>query len=77
MKEIIKKPWDYVFSETNGKYYITVTCGTTAVFDLTMELNAGELSGYEKSGEKFLDELSGQVRYSPDDYVHRHQPEFS
>ena len=72
MRVIFKKPWDYTFSEEEGKYYLSVSCGTVAVFDVNIQLNSEEVSSYEKKGEEFIDQLAGDIRFAPKEYSNRH-----
>ncbi|MEO6904163.1 MAG: hypothetical protein ABI315_13575 [Bacteroidia bacterium] len=71
MIELIKKPWDYTFSENNEKYYLSVMCGSIAMFEINIELNANEIAIYKNKGFDFIDEIAKKIQYRPSDYSER------
>jgi hypothetical protein len=76
MREIIKKPWNYTFFEDDGKYYLSVSCGTVAVFDINVQLTPEEINLYNEVGENFIDKLVGEIQYAPKEYSNRHLSKF-
>jgi hypothetical protein len=62
------------FFEHGGRYFLTVPCGTVAVFDLTVELAPHELAAYEREGLGVIRSLADQIRFDPDSYQDRHRP---
>jgi hypothetical protein len=71
MEIIAESHYDYTFYRENGNLFLSVTCGTTAVFDVTIELKPHEVSEYEKKGTSYIIYLADQVRYDPDAYFKR------
>ena len=61
----------HVFFEDGGRYFLRVECGTTAVYDLTVELTADELAAYRREGVSVVRELADQIRCWPDSFAHR------
>lgn len=64
----------HVFFERDGRLFLVVTCGTTAVFDLCVELTPDERADYDQRGAQVVRELADQIRFSPVDHQHRHLP---
>lgn len=62
------------FFDVDGHLYLTVTCGTTAVFDLTVELSPEERDEYAGRGIPFVRELADRVRCYPSEFQDRHTP---
>jgi hypothetical protein len=58
MIELINKPWNYTFSENNEKYYLSVMCGSIAMFEINIELNPSEIANYKDKGFCFIDETA-------------------
>ena len=72
MKEIAKKHWDYIFfQDDEGAYILSVVCGTSAMYMVKIKLDDSETTQYEIEGLKFIDELAGKIRFSPDSYQDR------
>ncbi len=72
MEEIIKKNWNYILYKTDGEYFLSVVCGTVAIFDRNIRLYPDELQKYVQHGEKYTDELARKICYSPDSFSNRH-----
>lgn len=71
MEIIAKSHCDYVFYRDKGSLYLSVECGTTAVFDVTIELKPHEAAEYEKKGMDYIISLADRVRSDPDGYFER------
>ena len=67
MKVISKKDWNYVIFEENNKKYISVVCGTSAIFEVKLELSEVEI-GMLESNMSYFDELAEKVRSNPGEY---------
>ena len=63
------------FFEHDGRYFLRVECGTTAVFDLTVELTPDEVTTYLSDGIDVVRTLAGRIRFDPSSYSDRHLPE--
>lgn len=61
------------FFERDGQFFLTVTCGTVAVFDLTVELTPDEVAAYERKGVDVVRALADQIRFDPASHQHRHR----
>ncbi len=71
MKILHQAHYDFTFYEEGGKLFLSVVCGTTAVFDITFPLHAKELQSYEAEGNSFIESLVYRVRDFPDEYANR------
>jgi hypothetical protein len=61
------------FFEHGGQLFLTVPCGTVAVFDLTVELTPHERAAYERQGLDAIRAMADQIRFDPDSYRGRHR----
>jgi len=71
MIEIKYKPWEYKFFENNKKLYLSVVCGSVALFEINIELNEDEVLMYGEKGIDYIDELAKRIQISPSDYINR------
>ena len=71
MEILIDKKEDYTLSCATSQYYLNVTCGTTAVYTITFQLNEMEIATFLERGEAFLDDLAWRVRDYPEEYLER------
>jgi len=72
MKELLKEPCHHCLMEDNmGRLLLEVECGTTAVFLLTIELNAGERRRFEEDGAGYIRDLAYQVQDNTDEFLGR------
>lgn len=71
MKEIINKPWNYKLLENNKKYYLSVMCGSVALFEINIELNNDELLMYHELGNSYIDSLVQKIQFNSSLYLDR------
>ena len=72
MKEITKKNWEYTLSQDDdGAYVLSVLCGSVALYELEMRLNANETTKYLDKGLEYLEGLVKQIRNSPSSFHDR------
>jgi hypothetical protein len=69
-EEIARKDWYYILYRSDEGLLLSVLCGTVGMYDVTVLLTAEEAARY-RADERYLDELAGAIRYSPDSYLHR------
>lgn len=69
--EVFRQNWFYILYREEEKYILSVTCGTSAVFDLEILLDQDEIKSLLEKGEPFVEELAGQIRNDPDAFLHR------
>jgi hypothetical protein len=73
-RKLLEEPWSYtLWEEPSGALLLSVTCGTSAVFEVTFRLTDEERAGYVRSGEDFVRLLAGRVTGNPDAYASRDQ----
>ncbi|TAG92671.1 MAG: hypothetical protein EAZ20_02350 [Bacteroidetes bacterium] len=71
MKEILKKDWEYVLYQNEESYFISVVCGTTAIYDVFFELSAQETKLFLEKGEDYIKTLANQVCGNSEEYIKR------
>jgi hypothetical protein len=71
MKEVLSVPWTYTLYGVGDGYLLVVVCGRSALYDVSVRLNADEASRYEKDGQRFIDQLAQKVLRDPDLYANR------
>ena len=57
MNAITKKDWNYFIFEEKNKKYISVLCGMSAVFELSIEVSQDEISKLN-ANMKYFNELA-------------------
>lgn len=62
MKLIINKDYNYILFHFNNKFYLSVICGSGALYEVTIELTKDEEAEYLKSGESFIDKLATEIQ---------------
>jgi hypothetical protein len=67
MKVIAQRNWDYTAYDKNGKIYLEVLCGTSAMFNVTIELTNEQVEEMKKDTTS-LEKISQKVRDDPDKY---------
>jgi hypothetical protein len=67
----VKKPWSYILYRIDGKYVLSVVCGTVALFDRNIPLNPEEVAQALESSES-LDALAAEIFNGGDEYRLRH-----
>ena len=51
MKKVVAQgAWEYTLFDVDGRLILEVVCGTVALFDMTIELNAEERAAWEANG---------------------------
>ncbi len=71
MKEILKEDWKYILYENEGGYFMTVVCGTIAVFDISFQLSEEETKLFLENGKSYIENLASTVSYYPNEYIKR------
>ena len=71
MELIAESHYDYSLYRKGDGYYLSVTCGRSAVFDVGFDLNARETADYLSRGISSIESLAGKVRNDPDEYFER------
>jgi hypothetical protein len=74
LETVLQKSWSYTLYRHVGgtRLFLSVVCGSSALFDRNVELRAHEVAAYEKEGPASIDALAKQITYSPDAYTGRH-----
>jgi hypothetical protein len=72
-REIKRKDWDHTLHETTDGLVLTVLCGSSAMYLVSVALSADERARYE-ADETYLDELAASIRNSPLGYWDRRVP---
>ncbi|MBN8694078.1 MAG: hypothetical protein J0L69_12860 [Bacteroidetes bacterium] len=62
MKLLINKDYNYSLFHFNNKLYLTVICGSVALYEVTIELNKEEKENYLKKEETYIDKLALEIQ---------------
>ena len=72
LKEIMREPWSFVLFKGGNRLFLSVCCGSIAIYDLNIELTLEEVSSYREMGKKYIKALAAEITYSPTTFSHRH-----
>ncbi|MGO1070769.1 hypothetical protein [Lysobacter sp. CA199] len=70
MQRIDQRDWAWILYADGERRYLSVLCGTVAMYELILELDAAERARLQEPG--FLDALAREVSYRPDAFKARH-----
>ena len=68
MKVLLKKDWEYNVYEEDGKTYLEVICGSSALFEVKIILSDEEKERM-LTEPLFIDEFSKKIRNNPNNYL--------
>ena len=68
MKEIDSSRMLWTLYQDQEEYYLSVICGSVAIFETSIRLSKSEYVQYSQQGSDILDRISSKVRNSPKDY---------
>jgi hypothetical protein len=71
MKELIREDWNYILYEQEQGFLFSVTCGTVAIFEISIVLNTQEVKHFQEQGQAFLQTLADRIRDNPNEYLNR------
>jgi hypothetical protein len=71
MEKILESPWDFIFYREGERHFLSVLCGTTAVFEITIELNAEEMAEYQAKGLDYIRNLARGGQSEPGSWIKR------
>lgn len=74
IETIDKEPWNYILYSKNGKFILSVLCGSSAIYETTIELNQQEEKAVNEGKVK---ELVRQIQNSPTRFASRKIQGFS
>ena len=69
MEIILNKRWNYQFIKDNGKYILSVMCGTVGLFEVDVELNKHQITNYKRNGIDFIEKCVKEIRANPNQYI--------
>jgi len=72
-----KKTWNYILYQQNNDYFLSVTCGSVALYDVVIRQTNDEKNNYIIKGVDFIDTLAKTISSSPNYFKERHIPEFN
>lgn len=72
MKKLYEEPYFYavLHDEKTNDYFLDVTCGTSAMFEFCIKLNAREVKKFLQKPDA-LDRLAYEVRDAPGSFLKR------
>ena len=56
--EIMKGAWHFLLYESGTRYFLSVLCGSSAAFNLDIELTSEEIDAYQQHGKEFIEWLA-------------------
>lgn len=71
MKNISIKAWEYSFYEEQGKYFLSVMCGSVGIFELLLQLGDEEVQKYKSNGLSYIEMLVKDIQSLPSNYLYR------
>ena len=74
MKLISQKSWDYSLYQDDERYYLSMLCGSVAMYGIAIELTEDEIVRVNEGG---LSGLVESVRMRPQAYSHRNISDFN
>lgn len=76
MKVVEEAPWSWMLLAEGAELFLSVVCGTVAVYEIEFALAPEEIEGYAREGKAYLDRLAGRVVGMPGAFRERHIPDF-
>lgn len=76
MKVVEEAPWSWMLLAEGAEMYLSVVCGTVAVYEIEFALTPEESEGYARAGKGFLERLAERVIGVPGEFRARHIPDF-
>lgn len=70
-QEILKREWEYTFHKEDENFYLSVLCGSVALYDLIIQLDSNELLQYHEDGQTYLNKLVEEIRNHPSRFIGR------
>lgn len=76
VKVLEEAPWSWMLLGEGAELFLSVLCGTVAVYEIEFALTPEEAEGYAREGKAFLERLAGRVVRMPGEFRARHIPDF-
>jgi hypothetical protein len=76
VKVVEEAQWSWMLLAEGAEMYLSVVCGTAAVYEIEFALNQDEIEGYAREGKAFLERLAGRVVGMPGTFHGRQIPDF-
>lgn len=76
MKVVEEAPWSWMLLAEGDEMFLSVVCGTVAIYEIEFALTPEEIEGYAREGRAFLERLAGRVIGVPGEFHARQIPDF-
>ncbi len=76
MKVVEEAPWSWMLLAEGADLFLSVVCGTVALYEIEFALTADEAAGYAREGKAYLERLAGHVIGTPGEFQARHIADF-
>jgi len=76
MKVVEEEAWSWTLLAEGEAHYLSVLCGTSAVYEFDVALTAEEIAQYRREGRAYAAKLASAVSDSPRAYQARHIADF-
>ncbi|MCX2803411.1 hypothetical protein OQJ68_16670 [Microbulbifer thermotolerans] len=73
LKKISEEPWSYTLYQDGEKFIISVLCGTSAMYETTIELTKEEIEALKENGAAAI---AAKVREQKSKYAKRNITNF-
>jgi hypothetical protein len=72
VEQVIDVPWVYTLFRHGERYFLSVDCGSVALFTTDIELSPDEIARYSEQGKPSVEALAKAITYAPTAYSDRH-----
>lgn len=72
MKVVAEETWSWMLFEDASRLYLSVLCGTVALFERFIELTDEEREQYRQQGVSYIEQLAAAVAGAPQQFAARH-----
>lgn len=65
MHVVAEETWSWMLLAAGERLFLSVVCGTVAIYTVDLELTAAEIAEYRAAGDAAVARLAAAVHYSP------------
>ncbi len=76
MKVIEEAPWSWMLLAEGAEMFLSVVCGSAALYEIEFALSPEEIEGYAREGKVYLERLADRVMATPGTFGARNIPDF-
>lgn len=76
VKVLAEETWAWMLYGDGARYFVSIVCGTVAVYTIDLELTVDEVAAFHREGAPFISRLALIVSSRPNEYRARHIARF-